>query len=141
VPTFAKLYGDVFFYYNPDIDRTCIEIIYIGQLIDYEIAGRYTVDTGYSLSDISKSKLVQTCDDFIPSKYTASDYTSSTRDPPKQKSNSSLGALAVLAIIPVGLIILFCNCLKRRKDNQGNLVWVCRKRVSKCTCLCNRPRS
>lgn len=132
----------VTFYYNPDTDQTCIDIQYMEYPIDYVISGHYTTDTGYSKADIQKSKLVFTCDDFIPSKYVASDYTTSTSDPLKKvEVSSALGALAALAIIPLCLVIAFCNCLKRRKDPQGNWAWVCRKRFFHCKCLCSRPRS
>jgi hypothetical protein len=59
---------------------------------------------------------------------------------PQKSSPVALAAFAALAL-PVILIMVFCNCLKRRKDLQGNWVWVCRKRVAKCSCLCKRPRS
>jgi hypothetical protein len=37
-------------------------------------------------------------------------------------------------------VIVFTNCLKRRKVD-GSMVWQCRVATKRCRCLCSRPRS
>lgn len=49
---------------------------------------------------------------------------------------------AILAVlIPIiALILLFTNCLKRRKI-RGSMSWKCRTAMKRCKCLCRRPRT
>lgn len=49
---------------------------------------------------------------------------------------------AIVAVgIPIATVIVFCNCLKRRKDAQGNWTWKQRVACQQKRCLFNRPRS
>ena len=132
------------FYFDPDDYVTCVQLSVLSSKSYILLSGYYSMSSGITFLDVNSSLTVSSCDPYIYRGDDAWLYISGSNydsSPPVEKKGGALGALALLAIIPIALIMIFCCCLKRRKDSSGKQSWVCRKSTSRCACLCKRPRS
>lgn len=69
IPSIVQNGGAATFYYNPDSNKTCIDIEIYASHMYFVAQGFYSVAKGFAYNELQKAKSVYTCQNFIPSSY------------------------------------------------------------------------